>query len=404
MASLIFVNRFFYPDHSATSQLLTDLTVALVEQGWEVKVLTSTQRYDEARANLQKRDVYQGVQIVRLKGFTLGRSHLLGRALDYLSFYLIAAWRLLWDVKSGDIVVFKTDPPMMSAFLWPFVRIKKAKYINWLQDLFPEVAIALGIKGLKGPLAKLLFALRNSALRRAQTNICLSQGMADRLGRLGVRQQAIEVIPNWTDVSAIRPVAVDKNPLRESWGLDSDFVLGYSGNMGRAHDFDAIIEAAKRLKSHSDIHFVFIGEGAAKQKLQQVKDTFGLQQLSFHGYQPRNMLSQSLSVPDVHFISLRPELEGCIVPSKFYGVLAAGRVCLFIGDVEGGMSKQIHEYGLGASVRPDDVQVLVDLILEMKSDRKALLQMGNKARTLAVSDYDFSVCLNRWQQTLSRFS
>ena len=134
---VIFVNRFFHPDHSATSQLLSDLAFALAEAGLAVSVIASRQLYDDAARRLPARETVAGVCVRRVPSSRVGRRHLVGRALDYLSFYVSAAWCLWRCVRPGDVVIAKTDPPMLSALAVPIARRNGAHAVNWLQDIFP---------------------------------------------------------------------------------------------------------------------------------------------------------------------------------------------------------------------------------------------------------------------------
>jgi colanic acid biosynthesis glycosyl transferase WcaI len=133
---VVFVNRYFFPDHSATSQILSDLAFFLAERGWEVHVVTSRQRYDDAGAGLLPHEIVQRVRIHRVWTSGFGRRWLPGRAVDYLSFYLAAAWRLIALLSAGDIVVAKTDPPLISVVAAVAARMRRAKLVNWWQDVF----------------------------------------------------------------------------------------------------------------------------------------------------------------------------------------------------------------------------------------------------------------------------
>ena len=110
----IVINRFFYPDHSATSQLLSDLAFHLAEGGHRVCVVASRQRYDDPGARLASRETVEGVGVYRVWTSRFGRRFLPGRAVDYLTFYLSATFRLWWLARRGDVVVVKTDPPLVS--------------------------------------------------------------------------------------------------------------------------------------------------------------------------------------------------------------------------------------------------------------------------------------------------
>ena len=182
---IIFINRYFYPDHSATSQILSDLAFYLSSQGFDIEIVTSRQKYDDSNAQLVGADVVNGVKVNRIKTTRFGRQNLLGRSIDYLSFYFSVAYYLTANLKAIDIVVAKTDPPMVSVIAAIVAKIKGAVLINWIQDLFPEVAQALGVKGLSlfYPAIK---SLRNFSLRFASTNVVIGERMKDRLLHEGV--------------------------------------------------------------------------------------------------------------------------------------------------------------------------------------------------------------------------
>ena len=142
---IIFINRYFHPDHSATSQILSDLAFALGKRGKLICVITSRQLYDAPEIRLPGRETISNVVVYRVWTSRFGQHNLVGRAIDYLTFYLSAAWTL-WKVsRRGDIIVAKTDPPMLSVVTAPIARMRRANLVNWLQDLFPEVLEALDV-------------------------------------------------------------------------------------------------------------------------------------------------------------------------------------------------------------------------------------------------------------------
>src|SRR5205809_1991543 len=151
---IVFVNRFFFPDQSATSQILTDLGFYLAGSGHDVHVVASRQRYEEPGASLPPAEVARSVKIHRIWTSRFGRDNLLGRTVDYLTFYLSAGWRLSLIVRHGDTLVAKTDPPLISIVVAVVARLRGARLINWVQDVFPETARALGVRGVNGQLGK----------------------------------------------------------------------------------------------------------------------------------------------------------------------------------------------------------------------------------------------------------
>lgn len=396
---IVFVNRFFYPDHSATSQLLTDLTVHLAQAGCEVMVLTSRQLSDNPRLIQPRRATHLGVAIVRIWSSQFGRQRLIGRALDYLTFYMSALWRLLTMVNRGDVIVAKTDPPMLSVIAALVSRLRGATLINWIQDLFPEVASALAVNG-SAWLEQPLRSLRNQSLLAAKRNVVIGEGMARKLAREGIPSDRICIIHNWADGSAIHPIEPEDNELRVEWQLHDKFVVGYSGNFGRAHEFDTILSAAEILRDKKQIVFLFIGDGAQMASMKQAVQTRHLDNVIFKPYQPREQLALSLSVPDLHVISLIPALEGLIVPSKFYGIAAAGRPMLFIGDTDGEMSLMIQHGQCGFSVERHHAHEVADVIVTLTQDVSTCRLLGNRARNLFDQEFEKSYALRHWKREI----
>lgn len=413
---LIFINRFFFPDHSATSQMLTDLAFSLVQSGYRVEIITSRQRYNAPGIALTANETVQGVTIRRVWTSRFGRQNLLGRACDYFTFYLSAGW-LLWRIaRREDVIIAKTDPPMFSVLAWPVARLRRAKLINWLQDIFPEVAERIGVGN--NPVARIGFAamkwLRDGSLKGADANVVVGERMAEHLLRLGIASFRIHLIPNWADGSVIRPVDRTANPLRQAWGLGDDFVVGYSGNLGRAHETETLIAAistaravstlaADSIQPQTRVHWLFIGGGALMEGLRQRLKEIGVSDcVEFHPYVAREKLSESLSAADVHLISLRPELEGLVVPSKVYGIAAAGRPMIFIGDADGEIARVISRYACGVTVDQGDGAGLARAVLAFAGAPETCRAMGLAARRAFEAELDRTVGAERWKAVFTR--
>jgi len=396
---VVFVNRFYAPDHSATSQMLTDLAVALAAGGMDVHVVTSRLRYDDPSALLSSSDRLDGVTVHRVRTSRFGRGNLAGRAVDYATFYVSAGARLLSLLRRADIAVAMTDPPLISVATGWAARLRGARLVNWLQDVFPEVAAELGFSAARGLPGRALMWLRDRSLRKARANVVLGHRMRDRVAALRVDSTTIAAIPNWAGGAAVRPVARERNPLRAEWGLADRFVVGYSGNMGRAHEFLTLVEAAAAVP---DVMFLFIGGGAQKVQVAAVSAQKGFANLVFKPYQPRERLAESLSAADVHVVTLRPQLEGLIVPSKFYGICAAGRPTIFIGDPEGEIAAEVRASDCGRCVQQGDVAGLVAAIRELRDVMGLRERLGRNARRALEERYDKPIAVRLWRDLLGR--
>jgi glycosyltransferase involved in cell wall biosynthesis len=370
-------------------------------------VITSRLRYDRRADLLPDHEQSRGVNVYRVWTSRWGRQRLLGRAFDYASFYFAAGWQLWRLALKGDVVVAKTDPPLISVVAAMVARLRGARLINWQQDIFPEAAERLALGGGFG---RAIFAAvrapRNWSLRQAQRNVVVGKGMSRTLHQSGVEPRAISILENWSDGIRIFPIEPEQNPLRAAWGLSDSFVVGYAGNLGRAHDISTIlpvIDEFGRRKSNGEmprITFLFVGGGALRSSLENEVKRRGLANVVFRDYQPREQLAATLSLPDVHLVSLNPKLEGCIVPSKIYAIAAAGRPAIFIGDPSGEVARTINETKMGFAVPTDAWQALRDSILQLARNPKLKTEMGERARRRFEQDWDKPMAIDKWEQLL----
>lgn len=392
----IFVNRYFFPDQSATSQMLSDLSFGLARRGYSIHVVCSRQLYNQARATLAPLEAIHGVIVHRVWTTRFGRDRLTGRALDYITFYLSSAWILLKILNRGDTVVAKTDPPLISIVATAAAKAKGARLMNWLQDIFPEVASRLGSNPLPKGIDGLVRKLRDWTLHAADMNIVLGERMREFVERQGIPAAKICVVENWADGDARIPSAAGESELRARFGLTEKFVVAYSGNLGRAHEFQTLLDAAALLSTDDDITFLMIGGGVGMFALKEAVKRRGLSNFIFLPYQPRASLSDSMATADVHWVSLLPALEGLIVPSKLYGILAAGRPVIFIGDQDGEVARLIGPARAGYVVAVGDARELERRIAELKFDGACRESMGENGYRLYRDNFTPQRALARW--------
>jgi len=401
MRRLIFINRFFAPDHSATSQILSDLAFDLAGAGREVHLVTSRQIYDDPKAALPERETLNGVDVHRVASTGFGRAALIGRSVDYVSFYRSVRRGLNNLVRPGDVVVAKTDPPLISVVAKPVARRNGARLVNWLQDIYPETAIELGVPFMRGPVAASLAALRDATLREAAATVVVGDLMARKVKILGAPAERVHVIPNWCNDEDIRRVAPADNPLRRQWDLADKFVLGYSGNLGRAHEFATVLGAAERLRNEPRVAFLMIGGGKRFGELAAAAQARGLAgAFRFLPYQARTLLSYSLGAADVHWVSLDPRLEGLMVPSKFYGIAAAGKPIIVIGDPNGELAQLVRRNACGFAVAPGDSDALAATLRQLSETPQTVSEMGARARKMLDAHFTRRQGLARWRQLL----
>ena len=300
--------------------------------------------------------------------------------------------------KRPDVIVVETDP-----FLLPLIgRILRWKHrcriVVYVQDVYPDVAVALG-KIREGRFTRFLRGWLHATYRLADRVVVLGDDMREVLSSSRISDQRLVCIPNWADTNRILPLEKD-NSFRKREGINGQFVVMYSGNMGLCQILDEVLDSADRLRHRSDLLFVFIGDGASKQRLMQSASDRGLNNVRFLPYQPQSDLSSSLSAADLHVVPLDPRVTGCLVPCKLYGILAAGVPALVLADEKSDTSRTVKEAGVGSVVQPGNVAQLAETISWYVDHRGELGEMGRKARWLAESEFDRKIASARFGQLI----
>ena len=395
---ILVVNQYFHPDRSATSQLLTELCEDLSEHH-DVTVVCGRPSYSpterRASSGFMAEERYGRVRILRMWSTTFPRTIMAGRLTNYATYVassVIGAMR----AARPDVVLTMTDPPIVAAAAAAAATTRGVPFVYVHQDLFPDVGVVLD-KIHNGTLVRLLSALNRMLCHRAARVVAIGRDMERKLVAMGTDPAKIEVIPNWADGSAIRPL---KGPsrLRSDRGWGHRFVVMHSGNVGLSQDLGTLLAAADLLRHESDIVFAIVGEGASKSALQVESGRRRLQNVEFLPYQPKECLADSLGAADVHIVGLRRGLAGCIVPSKVYGILAAGRP--FIASVEPGSEPALiaEEYDCGIRVDPGDPRALADSIVQMKESGGR--EMGENGRRALVDRFDRPITTRAYRELL----
>jgi len=375
LGRLFFVNRFYWPDEPATAQLLTDLTRGLAAKGWKVVVVTSRPKRDGVPA----REVREEVTIERVWTTRLGQRSLIGRALDFVSFYAGAGLALLRSVRRGDAIVALTDPPLIGVLAGWIAAWRGARLFHWVQDIYPEIAVE--VTGYRAPLV--LRPLRNRAWRRALASVVPGTDMARALRDAGVVADRIAVQPNWAPALLAPAADAVLAALRREWQLEGKFVLAYSGNLGRVHDLEPILDVAAALRDEPDYVVAFIGGGAQRARIEAEVRARGLNNVHFFPAQPRERLAASLGVGDVHFVTLRPGADRWVFPSKLYGIAAIGRPALFIGARDCELAQIVRARGLGASFTRDEAPAAAAQVRGWRNHPAEREAIGTAARAFA---------------------
>ncbi len=394
-ARLLFINQYYWPDHASTAQHLSDLAESLAGRGHEVHVLCSRGSYGPEHPQLPSCEVHNGVHIHRVGATAFGRRSTLARMTDYLSFYAKAALKAML-LPRFDVVTTLTTPPLIGLVGSILRRLHGSHHLYWSMDLHPDASLALGRMSRSNPVVRTLARLSDAVYRRADKVVVLGSYMADRIAAKGVRPSRMVTIPVWSRRDEIYPVGRLGNALRARLGLEGKFVAMYSGNLGLAHRFEEFLEAARRLRHRTDVVFLYVGGGPRLSEVRNAKAREKLDNIVLLDYFPREDLHTSLSLADVHLISMRAEMTGLVVPSKLYGAMASARPVVFVGPEHCETADAIRRNDCGLTVRLGDSRSLVDALERLIVDPASGEAMGDRGREAFLAEYERDDCCARW--------
>ena len=400
---VVALNQFYAPDRSATAQLLTELAEGLVRRGHRVTVVTSGPRFSSALRDPRVHEQREGVHVIRIPSTHFGKRSLVSRAADYASFYVGATRALGTLPERPDVFLPLTTPPMVTLAAQLAALPLRVPVVALVQDLYPDIAVRLGVIRSHGLTHRTWAAVAGASLRHAARVVALSEPMADHLRAYGVAPERLEVIPNWAlaELEAAPPVNAGAEA-RLEYGLGDRFVVMYSGNLGASHRFDTLLAAARRLRDRSDIVFVFIGEGVRRAEVERFVARESLANVRVLPLAPRERLAESLAAADLHVITLRDGLEGLVVPSKLYGILAAERPALFIGPDRDSAARTLDAADAGLGFENGDVSGVAEAITALAADPERGRRMGQRGRVHLLSELSQKRALDAYERVLAQ--
>lgn len=396
---ILFINQTFYPDPSATSQQLSDLTAELAGRGHHVTVITGDHGYDDPSVSFCLKEVYRGVEVRRIRYSRFGKKGKWGRLADALSFHVSLLARLTVTPRQ-DAVIALTSPPLVSFPALIFCLIRRMPLVQWLMDLNPDEAVAAGWLSASSPVTFLLRFAAGRTFRRSHALIALDDYMRRRLEtEYGVLSSKIHVLPPWAHDDHIHPVDTGDNSFRRRYNPEQRFIVMYSGNHSPCHPLDTLLEAARMYKQDKGVEFFFIGGGTLTTRVTEFKTEHALSNIVQLPYQPMKTLAESLSAADLHVIVMGDAFAGIVHPSKIYGILAAGKPFVFVGPERSPIGDLVRETGLGRRVGQGDTGGLVAAIesaRRLSSGEKA--EICRRAVDLKNARYGRAVLLERMTQ------
>jgi len=397
---ILFVNRSYWPDAEATGQLLTDLCEGLSEH-FDVTVLCGQPNSNPSNADFVASGIQNrhGVTIQRLNHTKFPKSRGAGRMANLISFTL-AARRWLKQHAGFDAIVSETDPFLLPLVVQPAAARGNAAYVAYLQDIYPDIAIRLG-KAKDGWFTRGIRRGLKAAYSRADRIVVLCESMKSELMRWGLPSTSFEVVPNWVDCEQLVPVK-HENFFRQRNGWNDAFVVMHSGNMGLSQKLESLVMAVDQPSFPAHAKLVLIGGGADEAALRDLAaEIKRSDDIEFYPYQDRADLSTTLSAADVQVVSVDPRIGGTLMPSKLYGILASGTPVLGIASTTSDLAKEIVSERIGMVARSHEPADIADAVSAMAtwSDNERFATQ-HRARALAQSTYDKSICIDRFKNIL----
>ncbi|MDX2100200.1 MAG: glycosyltransferase family 4 protein [Leptolyngbyaceae cyanobacterium bins.59] len=395
------VTQFYPPDYAATGQLIEELIKHLANYGMHIRVFTGQPGYAFSKSSAPILEESSNVLIRRSRTARLWPQRIRGKALNGLLFCVRSGLHLIGTVWRSDLLLLTTAPPYLPLLGYLVHLLFGVSYVCLLYDLYPDVAVELNVIPSTHWLAGLWDRLNYLVWKQAEGVIVLSPTMKDRItAKYPEIADKISVIHNWADPDWIVPIQKEDNWFAQKNNLTQKFTVLYSGNMGRCHDMETIMDAAVALKNEP-IQFVFIGGGAKRQGCIERAQAENLSNCLFLPYQDRETIPYSLTACDVSLVSVGFGMEGLIAPSKFYGSLAAGRPVAVVCQPHSYLRHIVEEAQCGAAFDINDGGGLAKFIYSLYEDRQLASEMGNAGRCYLESHFTPEVIARKYFKVLS---
>jgi colanic acid biosynthesis glycosyl transferase WcaI len=404
MSHILFVTPYFPPEVGAPQTRISGMASRLVKMGHQVTVLTTLPNYPsgivppEYRHRARRREIYEGVQIIRIWSYISPNQGVFRRILAQLSFGCLAALLGARSVGQPDVIIVESPPLFDAISGWMLSWLKRCPYIFTVADLWPEAAVQMGI--LRNRLVIWLTRqLEQAAYHHAAAIWALTAGLRKTLLQRGLPAQRVFVIPNGVDTTHFRPQP--RLAARQELGWGNQFILLFAGTLGLAQRLETVLDAAEKLQASPDIHIILAGEGATKASLQAGASRRGLTNLTFLGSQPHERIPLLIAGADACLAPLRrlPLFEATL-PVKMYEAMACGRAVIVAAE---GDACQLagQEAGAAICVEPENPTALAQAILDLHSQPELAQQLGQRGRAYIEAYLDRNLLATTLEQRIT---
>ncbi|MHC9543696.1 MAG: glycosyltransferase family 4 protein [Vulcanimicrobiota bacterium] len=388
---LLIICEYFHPDLSPTSTLITELAEDLVKNEISTDVFCAFPSYiilSDRDRHVSMQENYQGIGIRRFKYPNFNKNKVIGRLLNYFSFTFFVFINF-FSLRSYTSILLLSNPPLLPYFGYLSKIVFKNRFIFLIHDTYPDNAIAIGAVKKSSVMVKMMNHINRCVFKHADSIVVLGKEMKKHLveTKAWVREERITVIPNWADRNKIKP-RDKKNPFSERENLSTKFVVTYTGNIGVLQDLEIIVECANMLKNNSDIVFLFVGEGAKKEKIIGMVNQYGLTNVKFYGFKKGEEYLDVLASSDCLILTLEKCIEGLAVPSKFYTYLASGRSIIAIISQSTDIGELVENEPIGFRIDHGDLDSLSERIMFLYNNPSTCNEMAVNARKIFEESFE----------------
>ena len=405
---ILFLTMYYQPDSAATGILMAELAEELALHGHDVRVITSMPHYStnaiwpEYRGKWWKRERQGAILVHRVWSYVpVHKDKLLPRFFSYLSFTLLSALAGLLMPRPDVIVTPSPSPPLtngISAYL--LGRLRGVPFISNIQDIYPDVAIRMGV--MKNPAVIAGYKkLERFVYAHSRAITVISEGFRSNLTAKGVPADKISVIPNFIDAAFVTPHP-RRNAFSAEQGWDDKFIVLFAGNVGMSQGLDTVLEAAGLLREMSGLLFAIVGNGASKPALIAQAEKMGLSNVQFLPYQDYEHVPAMYSSADIGLIPLRRGFSNDSVPSKLFTIMGVARPVIASVDAYSETAEIITQAKCGVCIEPEDPQALAAAILAVFEDKARAEEMGRRGRQYAETHYTRTSVARQYEAIFAR--
>lgn len=401
---VLILSNYYYPETIGAGIWVTQLAQDLKGRGHEVTVVTSFPSYPQGRIfegnnnRFAHRETVDGIEIIRTLTYATASKSFWARVAGFGAFCLSAATGYLRWRRRVDVVYAILPPLPLGVSAWAIAKASGARLVINVQDIYPDVAVALNF--VRNPMAVAFFrGMERWIYRQADGIVVISEGFRQNLLAKRVPASKIHVVPNWADPSQIIPGPTD-NAFRRKIGTNGELLVMYSGGLTHNSDLDPVLDAAAQLRG-LPIRFAIIGEGVQKQVLVDKAACAGLDNVKFYPFQPIERYGEVLAAADVTLVALNSAATFASVPSKIYKQMAAARPIIAITNPGNELSRLVMDAQCGLTVPPGDSQSLANVLRQAVDQRDAFAQMGRRGRIYLERNCSRKGCVGRVEAALA---